>query len=167
MTRPTLSPAIVDVEALARSLPSSSKLAAMMRATSIDGSVALHPAAHRLLARVLVVQVPADAPAIDARIFAVCEEGFLQHRQLRIGYVDDQGSDSARRVEPHGLLVRRTGWLLVTLDHSRHRVASRTFRLDRIHRASLTSVRFEPRDPRTLERHADGLDGTPRRRTPE
>ena len=139
---------VKDVSSVAALLPPASRLAAMMRAAAAPERPTIHPASFRTLARVLVADVPERVPAMDDVVFRTCETAFLEHRELRLGYSDAENRVTVRMVEPHGLLLRRTGWLLVTWD--RDRDAARTLRLDRVFRAWLTELRFEPLDPRRL-----------------
>ncbi|HEX2702631.1 MAG TPA: WYL domain-containing protein [Solirubrobacteraceae bacterium] len=58
-------------------------------------------------------------------------------------YKENEDEFSVRRVEPYALINGREGWYVATYDPAKQDM--RHFRLDRIKRAELTSVRFEPR----------------------
>lgn len=129
-------------------LPRQSRLGSMVRAR-LTASASVLPSAMGLLTRVLVVEVPRrEVPLADDEIFFACEDGFIEHRLLKLSYVDGRGAESERTVEPHGLQLGKTGWSLLTRDRTRD--ALRTFRIDRIRRVAVEETRFSPIDPRAL-----------------
>src|SRR5438128_2620259 len=110
-------PELIPIARLLALLPEESRLADVVRAqvpSSESGrpGAAVHPAARALLTRVLVAQAPLHLPTIRSGLFSTCEEAFIEHRVLRLAYVDGQGRTTERWVEPHGLLLRRSGWSL-------------------------------------------------------
>ncbi|PBI87209.1 HTH domain protein [Rhodococcus erythropolis] len=72
------------------------------------------------------------------------EQGLEQSRVVSLHYVDGEGSETARAVEPHILAQDRGQWFLI--GWCRQRDAVRWFRLDRMRRATLTNDHFTPRD---------------------
>ncbi|MDA0563293.1 YafY family transcriptional regulator [Streptomonospora sp. S1-112] len=85
-----------------------------------------------------------DAPPVDpsvlARLAACCRE----HEALALDYRDRSGRRGERRVEPHSLVTVHGRWYLIAFDPDR--ADWRTFRVDRIERASPTRRRFAPRE---------------------
>jgi predicted DNA-binding transcriptional regulator YafY len=94
----------------------------------------------------------------DSGVASVVSRAIVARRMLRFEYYKENEDEfSERRVEPYALMNGREGWYVVTWDPEREDV--RHFRLDRIRRAEVTDVSFEPRpevDP------AADLDGWPR-----
>lgn len=80
-------------------------------------------------------------PAVIAALASALEASSV----TRIEYVDAQGANTSRLVEPHALLVQVPLWYLLALD--RDREAPRTFRLDRVLAATpLRGRTFRPVD---------------------
>ncbi|NMM88720.1 transcriptional regulator [Rhodococcus sp. SRB_17] len=72
-------------------------------------------------------------------------EQALEHKfVVSLQYVDGDGAESSRTVEPHLLAQTRGQWFLI--GWCRARDAVRWFRLDRIRTATLTSQKFVPRE---------------------
>ncbi|MDO5067565.1 MAG: WYL domain-containing protein [Propionibacteriaceae bacterium] len=78
------------------------------------------------------------------------------HRRLRLrfGYRDRHGTETARHVEPHRMVARARSWLLIAFDLDRD--DWRTFRIDRMREAEVSTWRFVPRPG--LEQVLAGLD---------
>lgn len=72
------------------------------------------------------------------------EQGLEQSRVVSLHYVDGDGAETVRAVEPHILAQDRGQWFLI--GWCRQRDAVRWFRLDRMRRATLTNDHFTPRD---------------------
>ncbi len=77
-----------------------------------------------------------DAPG-DARIRRAVEQALHQRRVLSIRYRDEDGAETARRVDPVFLAHTQGRWYLIA--HCRTRDAIRWFRLDRITAANSTA----------------------------
>jgi predicted DNA-binding transcriptional regulator YafY len=102
----------------------------------------------RMLQRVLIGE-PAPAATlatvgrVDPDLLPVFERCFNGGRVLRFAYVDRQGRQTRRRVEPHALLVRAPLWYIIGWDALRD--APRTFRMDRIRSPAVDQAAFVPR----------------------
>jgi len=114
-----------------------------------------------LLRRRILVGKPASPsvlstyrPVSRASIGAV-QEAFFERKMLDIAYTDEKQQRTARRVEPHFLLLCWPVWYLLTWDHLRQ--DARSFRLDRIERATLTSTTFKLKDERVFLASIEGL----------
>jgi predicted DNA-binding transcriptional regulator YafY len=80
----------------------------------------------------------------DSDVSRVVSQAITKRVLLELDYYKENEDEfSVRRVEPYALINGREGWYVATFDPEKHDV--RHFRLDRIKRAELTSVRFEPR----------------------
>jgi predicted DNA-binding transcriptional regulator YafY len=77
----------------------------------------------------------AEPPALPASVPAVLEEAMSARRVVRLTYVDRDGAETEREVEPVAFTGASRGWYL--LGWCRLRDDSRVFRLDRVRRASL------------------------------
>ena len=120
----------------------------------------------RFMDRVLIGEpsVPSSAPPapVDDRFLVAFEEAFTRLRVLRFRYQTPTGTNSIRRIEPHGLLVRVPHWYAIAWDLDR--AAPRLFRSDRVRSPRLTDQAFTPRphdlvtgvcpDARSLRRSA-------------
>ena len=92
--------------------------------------------AERLAARVWVDHAEAEPPtAPDVR--SAVEDGLAAQRVLSLTYVDENNTESRRRVDPQVLAHAFGHWYLIAYCHLRQ--AIRWFRLDRITAARLTS----------------------------
>jgi predicted DNA-binding transcriptional regulator YafY len=80
------------------------------------------------------------ATEVLAQLALACRD----HERVRFRYVDRQGRESARLVEPHSLVPRDRWWYLVAWDADR--ADWRTFRIDRLRRLAGTAVRVAPRE---------------------
>ena len=86
------------------------------------------------------VSVPGLAVAkLDAHTLAVTSAATRARHRLRFSYVDGQGRESERHVEPLRLVHAGRRWYLAAFDLDRD--DWRTFRLDRISDASSTGMR--------------------------
>jgi predicted DNA-binding transcriptional regulator YafY len=65
---------------------------------------------------------------------------FVELRVVEIGYRNERGEVSRRRLEPHALVINWPAWYLVA--HDRGRDAARTFRLDRVLAVEVASETF-------------------------
>jgi predicted DNA-binding transcriptional regulator YafY len=87
---------------------------------------------------------------VAAPAMRVVERALLDHRVVRLDYEDKHGNVTrGRRVEPLGFMLgeRHTylhGWC-------RLRAGPRAFRLDRIHRATITAEPAGTREPADLD----------------
>jgi predicted DNA-binding transcriptional regulator YafY len=112
------------------------KLAAVMGAAPRQTAV-------QLVSHIRVAPGP-DGPT--AAVSLVVQEALLTAVAIELTYRDAQQRETIRVVEPGGLFGLGTGWYLAAW--CRLRQAPRSFRLDRIARASLT---YEPIAPRSLD----------------
>jgi predicted DNA-binding transcriptional regulator YafY len=77
------------------------------------------------------------------------QAAFVDARVVRVGYVKEDGASSARRLEPHALVINWPAWYLVAYDHLRG--APRTFRLDRFAAVEVDDETFRPRPQQMRE----------------
>lgn len=116
----------------------------------------------RALCRRVVVGQPASAAiragagATPRELLGLFEEAFSTGVGLGFLYTDRERRRTARRVEPHGLLVEPPVWYVLARDLDKG--ASRTFRMDRISRPRLLpEVVFRP-DVRVLRDQLPDLE---------
>lgn len=109
----------------------------------------------RALCRRVVVGPPASeqvrsgAGRAPPELLGLFEEAFGRGEGLAFRYADRQGRRTARRVEPHGLLVQTPVWYLLGRDVDKGE--PRMFRMDRIAAPRLLpEVRFRP-DPAVVD----------------
>lgn len=95
--------------------------------------------------RSATVTLPATGPTIDPEALTAIAATCRDRERLRFGYTGRDGSESRRRVEPHGLVNLHGRWYLVAWDCDRR--DWRTFRLDRLERPTPAGTRFAPREP--------------------
>jgi predicted DNA-binding transcriptional regulator YafY len=91
----------------------------------------------------------------DRRTFAVFTRGAATQHVVECAYVDQHGEATLRRLEPVQLLFANRRWYLAAYDLDR--TDWRTFRVDRVSNAELTSHTFRQRpgpDPIELVRRA-------------
>lgn len=81
-----------------------------------------------------------SVPDVDGDALVAIGTACREHRELRFGYVDKNGADTRRTVEPHRLVTWRGRWYVVAWD--RDRDAWRTFRVDRMSLSSPAGARF-------------------------
>jgi predicted DNA-binding transcriptional regulator YafY len=101
----------------------------------------------RRLQERIVIGPPASAhvatTADDAEpgVLEAVEQAFTHQRGLAFRYIDREGRTSARRVEPHGILLQWPVWYVLAWDLQRQ--APRMFRMDRMRNVrSLEEVTF-------------------------
>lgn len=102
-----------------------------------------------------VIGSPAG-PAVDSEILLAVAQACKWQERLRFAYVDGNGNQTDRRVEPYGLVSTNGRWYLVADDLDRR--DWRTFRLDRMTAPELTGHRFvRTKEPDTAAMVAAGL----------
>jgi predicted DNA-binding transcriptional regulator YafY len=95
----------------------------------------------RALCRRVIVGEPAsaqirtDAGAPPPELLRLFEEAFSAGLGLGFQYTDREGRSTARRIEPHGLLVQTPVWYVLARDVDKRE--PRMFRMDRIARPRL------------------------------
>lgn len=83
-------------------------------------------------------------PTISPIVLGELALAARDHERVRIRYVDREGVESIRRVEPHTLAPSERNWYLLCWDIERD--DWRTLRVDRIETVEHTRVLFAPRD---------------------
>jgi predicted DNA-binding transcriptional regulator YafY len=83
--------------------------------------------------------------AVDAGTLLMTARAASEQERLRITYVDREGRETDRRVDPHRLVSTGRRWYLVALDVDRQ--AWRTLRVDRIASVATTGHHFHLTDP--------------------
>jgi predicted DNA-binding transcriptional regulator YafY len=84
------------------------------------------------------------APVISPLVLGELALAARDHERVRLRYVDREGAESIRRVEPHVLSPADRNWYLLCWDLERD--DWRTLRVDRIVSVEHTRVLFPPRD---------------------
>jgi len=109
------------------------------------------------------VALASGRATVDAQRLALLASACRDREQLKLDYQARDDARSTRLVEPHRLVCAGARWYLICWDTTR--ADWRTFRLDRIHRASRTGGRFIerslPRPP--SEFVSDSLGSAPYR----
>ena len=82
-----------------------------------------------------------DAVNLDSTVLLTFAEAAHDHRPVAIRYVGRDGGRSERVVRPYGIVAHSGRWYLSGADSASDDV--RTFRLDRVERAALTTGTFE------------------------
>jgi predicted DNA-binding transcriptional regulator YafY len=82
-------------------------------------------------------------PTVDPQALSTIGAACRDCEGLRFDYASRDGTATHREVEPHALVNRGRRWYLVAWD--RQRADWRTFRVDRLERATATGPRFPPR----------------------
>ncbi|XVQ09001.1 helix-turn-helix transcriptional regulator [Spirillospora sp. CA-255316] len=104
--------------------------------SAADGATARELAGRiRFLAHPSADEAAAGSAARPASVPAVLEEAMSARRVVRLTYVDRDGAETEREVEPVAFTGASRGWYL--LGWCRLRDDSRVFRIDRVRRASL------------------------------
>lgn len=85
----------------------------------------------------------APGPTFDAEVLTTLAGACRDREHVRFAYHSRDGSESRRRVEPHGLVNLGLRWYLVAWDCERE--DWRTFRLDRLERPVPAGTRFGER----------------------
>jgi predicted DNA-binding transcriptional regulator YafY len=103
----------------------------------------------RSLCRRVIIGSPAswkvcsEAGAAPSELLRLFEEAFSSGIGLGFQYTDRDGKGSARRIEPHGLLVQTPVWYILARDADKSE--PRMFRMDRVsHPRLLAGIRFVP-----------------------
>lgn len=102
----------------------------------------------RVKARILIGDPSAEGAAgeVDPSLLGIFEHAFTSGTVLLFCYVDRDGRRTARRAEPHGLLIRMPLSYIIAWDLDKD--APRLFRMDRIRHPS---VGHEPIRPRPVD----------------
>jgi len=99
---------------------------------------------HRIDAmRAATVSVPGAGPTVDSAVLSAIAGAIRASERLRFDYVDHDGNQTVRTVEPQRLVVWGSRWYLLAWDIDRD--DWRTFRVDRIRPKTPTGPRFKPR----------------------
>jgi biotin operon repressor BirA-like protein len=99
---------------------------------------------HRIDAmRVATVSVPGAGPTVDSAGLSGIAGAIRASERLRFDYVDHDGNQTVRTVEPERLVLWGRRWYLLAWDVDRD--DWRTFRVDRITPKTPTGPRFKPR----------------------
>jgi predicted DNA-binding transcriptional regulator YafY len=86
----------------------------------------------------------AGGPTVDAGALTTLAQACRDDEPLKFDYTAREGQTTHRSVEPHRLVSLGRRWYLVAYD--RDRQDWRSFRVDRIAKATSTGQRFRPRD---------------------
>ncbi len=116
---------------------------ALRAATKLE---AMLPAAARERVRALAEAIllpELEGGGVDSELLTALAAAVAHRVQVRLAYGDRFGAASERRVEPHRLVAWRRRWYLSAYDLDR--ADWRTFRLDRIGDAHVTTFRFTRR----------------------
>ena len=99
---------------------------------------------HRIDAvRAATVSVPGVGPTVDSAVLSAAAGAIRASERLRFDYVDHNGTQTVRTVEPERLVVWGRRWYLLAWDVDRD--DWRTFRVDRLTPKTPTGPRFKPR----------------------
>ena len=99
---------------------------------------------HRIDAvRAATVSVPGVGPTVDSAVLSATAGAIRASERLRFDYVDHNGTQTVRTVEPERLVVWGRRWYLLAWDVDRD--DWRTFRVDRLTPKTPTGPRFKPR----------------------
>ncbi|HEX3199271.1 MAG TPA: YafY family protein [Propionibacteriaceae bacterium] len=99
---------------------------------------------HRIDAmRAATVSVPGAGPTVDSAVLSTIAGAIRASERLRFNYVDHEGNQTLRTVEPERLVLWGRRWYLLAWDVGRD--DWRTFRVDRITPKTPTGPRFKPR----------------------
>jgi predicted DNA-binding transcriptional regulator YafY len=79
---------------------------------------------------------PRRAP-VSGQIVLLLADAIRRRRRVRVTYRSYEGETTRRELSPHGLVVHSGRWYLASYDHLREDL--RTFRVDRLRRAALSS----------------------------
>lgn len=81
--------------------------------------------------------------APDQAVMRRLQVAFVRELVVRCDYRKETGESTARRLEPHALLINWPAWYLMAFDHLRG--APRMFRFDRFHAVDVEDQTFRPR----------------------
>ncbi|CAN5182475.1 WYL domain-containing protein [soil metagenome] len=119
---------------------------------------------HRLAEKVSSVQLSTvgleaqrgSGGSVNPENMVILANAARRQERIRFDYLDGEGRQSERHVEPHQLVHASRRWYLVARD--RDRDAWRTFRVDRIGKPASTGIRFVAVDaPDAAALVAEGL----------
>jgi predicted DNA-binding transcriptional regulator YafY len=96
----------------------------------------------RALSQTIQLGLEAYTATASSEIMLLMSSAIQANQQVHMLYQSDKDEASARDFDPYGIAFRRGRWYAVGWCHLRQ--AIRSFRMDRILEASLTSVRFSP-----------------------
>jgi predicted DNA-binding transcriptional regulator YafY len=119
----------------------------------------------RALRRRVFIGQPASTQISETYQPELCRDihavrlSFFEQRVLDLTYCDAQGSETQRSIEPHFLYLSPPAWYLLAWDHLRADV--RTFRIDRIVRATISEQPFRLRDAKAFLWAAETAVGSP------
>jgi predicted DNA-binding transcriptional regulator YafY len=89
----------------------------------------------------------------DETLIRTFSRGIEEHRLVQIEYVDAEGEASERTVEPYSFERELPNWYVHSWDRSAD--GERSFRFDRVRRATLLDETFEPRPGLALQKLRD------------
>lgn len=98
-------------------------------------------------------EVMASFSMPSGKALAQVADCFFNMKRMRIAYVDQNGNETAREIEPHFLYLSQPIWYLLAWD--RMRDAVRYFRIDRIRSARPLEQGFCPADPKPFLAEAE------------
>ncbi|HLP03568.1 MAG TPA: YafY family protein [Opitutaceae bacterium] len=112
------------------------------------------------LERATVIASPGrPAPGLNGDVLRPIQQALVARRVLRMDYrARDRSEDTAREVEPMGVVFGGGAWYLVAW--CRLRGAVRHFRLDRIRKLELGTERFATRGEFDLQRHLAEIEAS-------
>ena len=116
------------------------------------------------LQRITTTLTYSGGPSVDPEALTTIAAACREQERLRFDYTTRDGTASRRQVEPHSLVHLGRRWYLVAFCCDRQ--DWRSFRVDRLERASPAGRRFEPREPPGGDPAAyvaASLSGTPHR----
>jgi predicted DNA-binding transcriptional regulator YafY len=91
----------------------------------------------------VLATLPAAGPMVDPEALTTIAGACRDRERLRFAYRSRDGQQTRRHAEPHSLVNLGRRWYLVAWDCERE--GWRTFRVDRLERASPAGARFDPR----------------------
>lgn len=93
--------------------------------------------------RSAILPLQGQGPTVDAGVLASLAVACRDQLRLAFAYRDGRGQDTARTVEPQGLVHTGSRWYLVAWDLARD--DWRTFRIDRVQGEPVNGAHFAPR----------------------
>jgi proteasome accessory factor C len=89
----------------------------------------------------------------DETLIRTFSRGIEEHRLVRIEYVDAEGEASERTVEPYSFERELPNWYVHSWDRTAN--GERSFRFDRVRRATILDESFDPRPGLALQKLRD------------
>ncbi len=89
-------------------------------------------------------RIAPNSQVLKPRVMSVLEDAVRIQHVVKITYLDRNGEQTRRTVDPVGFYRDENRWSLIGWCHLRH--AGRLFILDRVQRADATSIAAEPHD---------------------